>query len=55
MRDKRIYTKCIAISEKDLSYVKSLKVQEAKSVAGALSFVIKFFRKNGEKKSTDII
>lgn len=50
MRDKRIYTKSIAISEKDLSYVKSLKVQEAKSVAGALAFVIRFFRKNENRK-----
>ena len=54
MRDKRIYIKSIAISEKDLSYIKGLKIQEAKSFAGTLAFVINFYKKMGKKKIADL-
>jgi len=54
MRDKRIYIKSIAISERDLNYIKRLKIQEAKSFAGVLAFIINFYRKMGKKKTSDL-
>lgn len=42
MRDKRVYNKSIAISEKDMDYIKELKNKfgNKKSLAGILSFII---------------
>lgn len=54
MRDKRIYTRCIAISEKDLNYVKGLKIEGTKSFAGVLSVIINIYRKKQKNKSTDL-
>lgn len=46
MRDKRIYTKTISISEKDLVYIKKLKEKDnKKSLAGILALMIKEYRK----------
>ncbi len=52
MRNKRIYIKSIAISEKDLKYIKSLKFSETKSLAGNLSYIINLYKKSN--KSTDL-
>jgi len=44
MLKKRIYTKAIAISEKDLEYIRSLKKKfPKKSLAGILSLIISNF------------
>jgi len=52
MRDKRIYNKTIAISEKDLKYIRDLKIKfgNKKSLAGVLSFIIDFFRDKKQNK-----
>jgi len=50
MRDKKIYIKTIAISEKDLDFIKNLKNKtgEKKSLAGLLSKIIEqYIQKNG--------
>jgi len=47
MLDKRYYyNKGIAVCEEDLDYVRSLKTGKfgKKSVAGILSFIIKYFK-----------
>ena len=47
MRDKTIYIKTIAISEKDLKYMKELKnkIGGKKSLAGILSQIINSYEK----------
>lgn len=49
MRDKRVYNKAIAISDKDLEYIKTLKANKKfskKCLAGILSFIINSFKRN---------
>lgn len=50
MLDKRIYNKTIAISEKDLDFIKNLKKTvnfNKKSLAGINSFIINYFKNYG--------
>jgi len=50
MLDKRYYyNKAIAISEEDLTYIKSLKIEHnlnKKSLAGVLSHIINYYKKH---------
>ena len=49
MRDKKIYNKAIAISEKDLNYLRVLKEKNNKlSLAGILAKIIEFYRSKYE-------
>jgi len=52
MRDKRIYTKAIAISKEDLDYIRDLKdkIGGKKSAAGILSYIIECFKNKKQGK-----
>jgi len=52
MRDKRIYTKTIAISETDLNFIRELKekIGGKKTAAGVLSLIIDYYKSKRQKK-----